>query len=126
MNLWEYDFDEIYNVSKNLEVNFRIFAILVSNWVEYEFRYKGEDYFVVNWPSMYYPEDKEVYWFFWKAWENNTNKFCCKVCLFEEGDKLVDFLENFTIDWLTLREIFDTKIALYKKYDKDNCITRIA
>lgn len=118
MDLWKYDFEEIYD---KREINFRNIAILLTHWIELEFRYKWEDYFIINWHDK---SDWKSYWYFWKI-GNEVNNFFCRICLFDESEKLVDFLANFRIDWQTLKEIFDEKIAPYEKEDKDNCIIAI-
>lgn len=119
-----YDFNEIYH-SDLKEMNFDILASLLTNWIEIEFRYKWEDYFIVNWPSRSDSNKENSYWFFWKE-ENRVNKFSSRICLVEENDRFIEFIANFMIDWLSLKEIFDEKMSYSEKQDKDNCMTRIS
>lgn len=116
---WEYDFYKIY---EEREINFRNICILLVHWIEFEFRYNWKDYSILNFPAREHLNEKYSHWFFMIWW--NTTNFSYRICQSEEAEKLLEFLENIRIDWLTFKEIFDSwKIAPFEKNEEHDCIT---
>ena len=68
---------------------------LLIHWREIEFPYKNILYYIVN--------STDWYWYFW----SDELKLNMKVCLFEEREKLINFLKEHKINWKTVEEIFN-------------------
>lgn len=116
---WEYDFDKIYG---EREINFKNICILLFHWIEFEFRYNWKIYSILNFPPRENLGEKVPYRFFMFGWWK-ISTFSYRVCPFEEKEKLIEFLENIRIDWLTFKEIFDSwKISPFEENEEHDCI----
>lgn len=117
---WEYDFYKIYS---EREINFRNICILLFHWIEFEFRYNWKDYAILNFPPRKHLNEKVPYRFF-MIWWWKIASFSYRICTFEEKEKLIEFLENIRLDWLTFKEIFNSwKIAPFEENEEHDCIT---